>query len=233
MGSTLQTPSQLPAPRQGAPPCHSTLPVLTSPNSPLPFSLQPRRLPLEPGPHPAACECLPPRDAVPSPPQTVRPRHNTAARRTQSPPPRTGGAHGAGVGCARQPPALGAGRPSREPRGPRSAGFTAPTTLGPTYPPPRPAPQPTPPRAQPLPRAPRLSRGAGSSPASPSPEPPPVSRPPNRSSTAGGSGGRRGGGGPGARKLPDRGDPGRTPYLGGRRGGDGRSGSASERGGRR
>lgn len=232
MGSTLQTPSQLPAPRQGAPPCHSTLPVLTSPNSPLPFSLQPRRLPLEPGPHPAACECLPPRDAVPSPPQTVRPRHNTAARRTQSPPPRTGGAHGAGVGCARQPPALGAGRPSREPRGPRVQA---------SPPPPRSVPLTRPP-----PRAPAHSAQGAAASARPPPQPrrrklprvplpgtPPVSRPPNRSSTAGGSGGRRGGGGPGARKRPDRGDPGRTPYLGGRRGGDGRSGSASERGGRR
>lgn len=195
MGSTLQTLSQLPAPKQGAPPCHSTLPVLTSPNSPLPFSLRPRRRPLEPGPHPAASKCLPPRDAVPSPLQTVRPPHNTAARRTQSPPPRTGGAHGPGVGCARQPPGLGARRPPRQTRGPRSAGFTAPTPLGPTHPPP--PPEPTPPRAQPLPRAPLLSRGAGSSPASPSPEPPQSPAPltaAQRPAAAAGEGGRRPGG---------------------------------------
>lgn len=140
MGSTLQTSSQLPAPRQGAPPCHSTLPVLTSPNSPLPFSLRPRWRQPEPDPHPAACERLPHRDAVPSPLQTLWPQHNTAARRTQSPPPRTGGAHGPGVGCARRPPVLGAGHTSRAARGPQSAGFTAPTPFGHTHPPPRPSP---------------------------------------------------------------------------------------------
>ena len=232
MGSTLQIPSQLPAPRQGAPPCHSTLPVLTSPNSPLPFLLRPRRRPLEPGPHPAACECLPPRDAVPSPPQTVRPPHNTAARRTQSPPPRTGGAHGAGVGCARQPPALGAGRPSREPRGPRSASFTAPTPLGPTYPPPAPRPSPLRPGRSRF-RAPPSSAAAQEAPPRPPPRNPPSLPPPKPQLNGRPQRREKGGGGPGARKWPDRGDPGRTPYLGGRRGGDARSGSASERGGRR
>lgn len=185
MGSTLQTSSQLPAPRQGASPCHSTLPVLTSPNSPLPFPRRP-----QPSPAPtAACERLPPRDAVPSPLQTLWPPHNTAARRTQSPPPRTRVAHGPGVGCTRRPPARGVRHTSRAPRGPQSAGFTAPTSLGRTRPPPAPAhsAQGAAASARPPPQPRRRKL-----PQRPPPRNPPASRPPNRSSTAGGSGRRRG-----------------------------------------
>lgn len=139
-------------------------------HSPLPFSRRPRWRQPESGPHPAARERLPPRDAVPSPLQTVWPPHNTAARRTQSPPPRTGGAHGPGVGCAQRPPGTrGQAHLSGTPQPPECTSSARPphsVTLT------RPPPQPTPPRAQPLPCAPLLSPSAGSSPQSSSPEPP-------------------------------------------------------------
>lgn len=85
-------------------------------HSPLPFSL--RQRPPEPGPRPAASERLPPEDAVQSPLQTAWPRHNTAARCTQSPPPRTGGAHGPEWGAPRSPGHLKLGAPLRRPAGP-------------------------------------------------------------------------------------------------------------------
>lgn len=186
-------------------------------HSPLPFSRRPPWRQPETGPRPAARERLPPRDAVPSPLQTVWPPHNTAARRTQSPPPRTGGAHGPGVGCARRPPTLRARHTSRAPRGPQSAAFTA-------HPPPSHSPTP---RASPLrPGRSRFPAPPSSAPAQEAPPRSPLRNPPSppppltaaqRPAAGAGGGGRR----PGARKRPDRGDPGRTPYLGGRRGGDG------------
>lgn len=172
----------------------------------------------------------PGRGAEPAANGVAAAQYRGAAQRTQSPPPRTGGAQGPGVGCARRPPPARAARHTTPaPQSPQSAPpLPAPPHSGTLT---RPPPQPTPPRAQPLPCAPLLSPGAGSSPAYPSPEP--LSSPTpltaaQRPAASAGEGGRR----PGARKRPDRRDPGRTPYLGGRRGGDRRSGSASERGGR-
>lgn len=153
------------------------------------------------------------------------PRRGAHNHRPPGPAARTAREWGAPGG----PRHSGPGTPLEQPAAPRvQASRPPPHSVTLT----RPPPQPTPPRAQPLPRAPLLSPGAGSSPASPSPEPPQLPAPltaAQRPAAAAREGGRR----PGARKRPDRGDPGRTPYLGGRRGGDRRSGSASERGGRR
>lgn len=120
-------------------------------HSPLPFSR--RQRPPEPGPRPAARERLPPGDAVRSPLQTAWPRHNTAARRTQSPPPRTGGAHGQEWGAPGSSGHLRLGAPLGRPAGPGAQPPPLPA-LGHTR---RPQPQPTPPRAS-------SSPGAGSSP---------------------------------------------------------------------
>lgn len=167
-------------------------------HSPLPFSRRPRWRQPEPGPHPTASERLPPRDAVPSPLQTVWPPHNTAARRTQSPPPRTGGAHGRGVGCAQRPPGTrGQAHLSGTPRPPEctsSAGSPPRSRRRRSVTLTRPPPQPTPPRAQPLPCAPLLSPSAGSFPPGPPPQNPPTPPPSNRSSTAGGRRGAAAGG---------------------------------------
>lgn len=228
MGSTLQTASQLPAPRRGTPPCHSTLPVLTSPNT-VHFPSRGGRGNPSPAPTP------PPANAS-LPGTRCRARCTPSGRRTiprrgahnHSPPGLA--ARTPGMGCAPRPRALRARHTSRAPRGPHSAAFIAPPHSGAHSPAPRPSPllpgrsrSPAPPSSAPAKEAP---------PAPPSPEPPPAPAPltaAQRPAAAAGEGGRR----PGPRKRPDRRDPGRTPYLGGRRGGDGRSGSASERGGRR
>ena len=174
MGSTLQTSSQLPAPWRGAPPCHSTLPVLISPNSPLPFSRRPRWRQPEPGPHPAACERLPPRDAVPSPLQTVWPPHNTAARRSAAhtitaPQDRRRARPGSGVRPA-APRHSPLGTPLRDPKAPR-------VHLPCPSPPPRshsPAPRPSPLR----PGRSRFPAPPSSAPAQEAPPRPPPQNPP-------------------------------------------------------
>lgn len=143
VGSTLQTSTQLPAPRRGTPPCHSALPVLTSLNT---VHFPSRRGGGNRSPAPAP----PPENAFV--PGTRSPaRRKRCGRRTI---PRRG-AHnhrppGPAARAARErsaPPALRAGHTSRAPRSPQSAAFPAPITRSLT----RPPPQPTPPRAQPLP----------------------------------------------------------------------------------
>lgn len=119
--------------------------------------------------------------------------------------------------------------PDRGARGPERsappalrAGHTSPHLAAPGCslrgpPPPATLPRP-PPRAQPFPEPPSSAR-AQEAPPRPPPRNPQAPRPltaaqrPAAAAAAGG-GGRR----PGAQKLPDLGEPGRTPYLGGRRG---------------
>lgn len=93
-----------------------------------------------------------------------------------------------------------------------------------------PAPRPSPlrPGRSRFPAPPSSAPAQEASPPVPLPRTPQPPHPLTAAQRPAAGGGRR----PGARKRLDRGDPGRTPYLGGRRGGDGRSGSASERGGR-
>lgn len=233
MGSTLQTLSQLSAPRQGAPPSHSTLPVLRSPNTvhfpsrggrgggnPSPAPTPPRANAFLPGTRcPARCKRCGRR--------TI-PRRGAHNHRPPGPAARTAGEWGA-PSCPRH---SRPGTPLGHPTAPRvhllcrsPPTQPPPSPLGHTHPPPAPA---------------HSAQGAAASlrpPPQPQrrklpPRPPPQNPQPPHPLTAAqrpaAGGGRR----PGARKRPDRGDPGRTPYLGGRRGGDGRSGSASERGGR-
>lgn len=217
VGSTVETASQLPAPWQRSPslPLFASRPHIPK-HSPLPFSR--RQRPPEPGPRPAASERLPPGDEVRSSLQTAWPRHNTAARRTQSPPPRTGGAHGREWGAPGSPRHLKLGAPLGRPASPGAQPPPLPA-LGHTLLPPAPAHST---QGQQLAQLWKLPRE------SPSSEPPSSS---NRSSTA--SGKARGGGGgrgPGTSRVVA--SP-RTPYLGGRRGADRRSSSGSEPGGRR
>lgn len=229
VGSTLQTSSQLPAPRQAAPPCHSTLPVLTSPNTVHFPSLGGRR-----GGNPRPAPAPPPANAFlpgtrcrarckPCGRRTI-PRRGAHNHRPPGPAARTAREWGAPSG----PLHSGPGTPLGHPAAPRVQ-TSLPTPLRHTHPPPAPAhsaqgaaasPRPPPqPRRRKLPRV-------------PLPGTPLAPHPPNRSSTAGGRGRRRGAaaGGPETARLRGSGPdsvPGRETRR--RR----RSGSASEQGGRR
>lgn len=222
VGSTLQTSPQLPAPGLGTPPCRSALPVLTSLNTVHFPSRRGRGGPPSPAPAP------PPENA--SVPGTRRPaRCKRCGRRTI---PRRG-AHNhrprdrrrarAGREVRPAAPALRAphtSRPRAAPRVPPSLPHHSGTL-------PAPAPRPLRPGRSRSPEPPS-SALAQEAPPVPLPGTPTAPRPltaAQRPAAAAGGGGRR----PGAQKLPDLGDPGRTPYLGGRRGGDWRSGPASER----
>lgn len=127
MGSTLQTSSQLPASRQGAPPCHSTLPVLTSPNT-VHFPSRGGRGGGNPSPAPTP----PPENAfLPGtlcPARCKRCGRRTIPRRGEHNhrPSRTRCTRGPGEGCAGRPLALPPRHTSRAPRGPQSTAFTAP-----------------------------------------------------------------------------------------------------------
>lgn len=214
MGSTLQTSSQLPASRQGAPPCHSTLPVLTSPNT-VHFPSRGGRGGGNPSPAPTP----PPENAfLPGtlcPARCKRCGRRTIPRRGEHNhrPSRTRCTRGPGEGCAGRPLALPPRHTSRAPRGPQSTAFTAPPLLGHTHSLPRPGPL-RPERSR-FPASPSsaLAQEAPPRPPPRNPQPPAPLTAAQRPAAAAGGGGRR----PGARKGPDLGDLGWTPYLGRRR----------------
>ncbi|XP_052578412.1 uncharacterized protein LOC128100370 [Peromyscus californicus insignis] len=134
VGSTVQTVSQLPAP------WHEPLPATVRFPSPHPQTQSTSFLPEAAATRawPPPRERPPPGDAVRSPLQTAWPRHNTAARRTQSPPPRTGGAHGQEWGAPGSSGHLKLGAPLGRPAGPGAQPPPLPA-LGHTRPPPAPA----------------------------------------------------------------------------------------------
>lgn len=216
MGSTVQAVSQLPAP------WHEPLPATVRFPSPYPQTQSTSFLP-----EAAATRAWPPprgprtsssrgRGAEPAANGVAAAQYRGAAHTITAPQDRRRARPG--VGCARQLRALEARRTSRAPRRPGSATSAPPRSRAHS---PAPSPSPLHPGL--------AARQAQEAPRESPPRNPPS--PPNRSSTASGRAGG-GGGGRGPRTSPVAGSP-RTLYLGGRRGADRRSGSGSERGGRR
>jgi hypothetical protein len=197
VGSTLQTASQLPARWQGAPPCPSVLPVLTSPNSPLPFS---RRLqPPEPGPHPASRERLPPgtqsRARCKRCGRGTIPRRGAHNHRPPGPAARTTQEWGAPGSPGRLGPNTPLGHPAT-----RRVKPSRPPTLGHTRQPPALAQSSQGAAARPRPPSQPRRRKLPVSPPPGTPQPPAPLTAAQRPAAAAKGGGRR----PGAQKRPDR-----------------------------
>lgn len=171
MGSTLQTPSQLPAPGREPLPLNASRPHISKQSIPF-CTASAAATRARPPPRRLRTPASPGRGAEPAANRAAAAQYRGAAHTITAPQDRR---HGAGVGCARQPPHSGPGAPLEEPRGPRvQASPPPPRSVPLTRPPPRPSPlrpgrsrlpaRPPPqprreaPRASPLPGTPQVSR---------------------------------------------------------------------------